>query len=486
MSSVVVEKPHVVLIPFPAQGHINPLLKLAKLLHNRGFYITFINTEFNHQRLLKSRGPDSLNGLDDFRFETIPDGLPPSDQNATQDITALSDSIGKNFLVPFCNLVTKLNNTRKNVPRVTHIISDGIMSFTLDAGEELCIPVILFWTPSACGFMAYLHFAELIKRGLTPLKDERDLTNGYLDTRIDWIPGMKHIRLRDFPIFIRTTDPEDIMLDSLNTDAQKASRALAIIINTFNDLEHKVLDVISSMVPKIYTIGPLALLCNKIPDGRLRSIGSNLWKEETECLEWLDTKEPNSVVYVNFGSITVMSPEQLKEFAWGLANSKHCFLWITRPDLVMGGSTILLQEFIIETKERGLVAGWCPQEEVLSHPSVGVFLTHCGWNSTLESICNGVPVLCWPFFSEQPMNCRFACTEWAIGMEIDSNVKRREVEGLVRELMEGEKGKEMRNKAIEWKESARKAIEQGGSSFMNLDKLVKDMLLVGKVNKVNK
>ena len=164
------ERPHAVCIPYPAQGHVTPLLKLAKLLHHlRGFYITFVNTEFNHQRLLRSRGPDSLKGLDDFRFETIPDGLPPSDREAAQDIPALCDSTSNNCLAPFRNLLTKLNTT-PNTPQVTCIISDGIMTFTLDAAEEFRIPEVLFWTPSACGVMCCLHHPQLIERGLTPLK----------------------------------------------------------------------------------------------------------------------------------------------------------------------------------------------------------------------------------------------------------------------------------------------------------------------------
>lgn len=169
MGSLVVQKPHAVCIPYPAQGHINPMLKLAKLLHFRGFHITFVNTEFNHRRLLKSRGPDSLNGLADFQFETIPDGLPSSDKDATQDITALCDSTSKTCLVPFRNLVAKLN-TSAHIPPVSCIVSDGVMSFTLQVAEELRIPEVLFWTTSACGFMGYLHYRELIERGLTPLK----------------------------------------------------------------------------------------------------------------------------------------------------------------------------------------------------------------------------------------------------------------------------------------------------------------------------
>ncbi|XP_058096860.1 7-deoxyloganetin glucosyltransferase-like [Magnolia sinica] len=474
-----VDKPHAVCIPFPAQGHINPMLKLAKLLHSRGFYITFVNTEFNHKRLLRSRGSESFSRLHEFSFETIPDGLPPSDRDATQDIQALCQSTKENCLTPFRNLVTKLNDTG-GIPRVSCIIADGIMLFTLPVADELRIPEVLLWTTSACGFMGYLYYRQLIERGFTPFKDESCFTNGYLDTRIDGLPGMKDIRLRDFPSFIRTMDPNDFMLNFADQESHRASKASAVIFNTFDELEHDVLNAMKCLIPQIYTVGPLSLQCNKIPDSSLKSIGLSLWKEEDECLEWLDKKKPGSVVYVNFGSITVMSAEQLGEFAWGLANSNHSFLWVIRPDLVVGDAAMLPQEFLSVTQERGRLAGWCPQEQVLSHPSIGGFLTHCGWNSTIESISAGVPVICWPFFAEQQTNCRFSCTEWGIGMEIDNDVRRDGVEGLVRELMDGEKGQKMRKKAMEWKKVAENATKRGGSSDVNLDKLIGEILCAVK------
>jgi hypothetical protein len=297
---------------------------------------------------------------------------------------------------------------------------------------------------------------------------------------IDWIPGMKDIRLKDLPSFIRTTDPDDIMLNFAMVEGERSQKASALIFNTFDALEHQVLDALSSIFPPIYSIGPLQLLLNQIPDNDLKSIGSNLWKEEDGCLEWLDKKEPNSVVYVNFGSITVLTSDQLIEFAWGLANSNQTFLWIIRPDLVKGDSAILPPEFLVEIEERGLLVSWCPQEQVLSHPSIGGFLTHSGWNSTIESVCGGVPIMSWPFFAEQQTNCRFSCNEWGIGMEIEGGVKR-EVESLVRELMVGEKGKELKKKALNWKKLAEEAgNEPTGSSYVNLDKMINEVLLCAR------
>jgi 7-deoxyloganetin glucosyltransferase len=165
------EKPHAVCIPYPAQGHITPMLKLAKLLHYKGFHITFVNTEFNHKRLVKSRGLDSLKGLPSFQFRTIPDGLPPSDVDATQDIPSLCESTTNHCLGPFKELLAKLNDTfSSQVPPVSCIVSDGVMSFTLAAAEELGIPEVLFSTTSACGFLGYMQYAKLIEKGLTPFK----------------------------------------------------------------------------------------------------------------------------------------------------------------------------------------------------------------------------------------------------------------------------------------------------------------------------
>ena len=168
--AVVTDKPHAVCIPTPALSHIKAMLKLSKLLHHKGFHITFVNTEFNHQRFLQSRGPNSLDGLSDFRFETIPDGLPPSDLNATQDPNFLCDSIRKNFLAPFSDLLVKLNGATSKNPPVTCIISDGFMPFTITAAQELGIPIVMFFTISACSLMGFMQLRSLIDKGIIPLK----------------------------------------------------------------------------------------------------------------------------------------------------------------------------------------------------------------------------------------------------------------------------------------------------------------------------
>jgi UDP:flavonoid glycosyltransferase YjiC (YdhE family) len=472
--------PHVVCVPYPAQGHVTPMLKLAKLLHARGFHVTMVNTEFNHRRLLQSRGPEALDGIPRFRYAAIPDGLPASDADATQDVPALCYSTMTTCLPHLLSLLRKLNN-EGDVPPVTCLVVDGVMSFAYDAAKEMGVPCAALWTASACGLAGYRHYQQLVQWGLVPFRDDAQLADdAYLDTVVRGARGMcDGVRLRDFPTFIRTTDRGDVMLNFFIHEAERLSLPDAIMINTFDDLEAPTLDAMRATLPPLYTVGPLLLHARRaVTEGsQLDALGSNLWEEQGGLLEWLDGQAAGSVVYVNYGSITVMSNEQLLEFAWGLAGSGYAFMWNIRPDLVKGDTAVLPPEFLSSVKDRAMLTTWCPQEAVLAHQAVGLFLTHSGWNSTLESICAGVPMLSWPFFAEQQTNCRYVRTEWGVGMEIGGEVRRAELAEMIREAMGGDKGREMHRRAAEWKEKAIRATMLGGSAETNLDIVVNEVLL---------
>ncbi|KAJ0785552.1 putative UDP-glucuronosyl/UDP-glucosyltransferase, UDP-glycosyltransferase family [Helianthus annuus] len=473
------KKPHVVFIPFPAQSHIKCMLKLARLLHHKGLHITFINTESNHRRLFKHGGSHGLDGVPGFEFKTVPDGLPSNSDDETDQPTQTPEEVSlyllSHFLDSFLDLVAGLE-----VPP-SCIICDGFMTFanTIYAAEKLKIPIILYWTMAACGFMAYYLAKVLFDKGLVPLKDESYLTNGYTDTLIE-IPGMEQVRLKDLPEHILATKPDDPPLHWIVESARKADKVSHMIIHTFDELEAPLIKEIKSIFPHTYTVGPQQLLLNHISEKEAKKSnfnGHSLWKEEPECIQWLQSKEPDSVVYVNFGSLAVMSIQDLIEFGWGLVNSKHYFLWIIRADLVDGKPVVLPQELKDVINKRGFIASWCSQEEVLNHPSVGGFLTHGGWGSVIESLSAGVPMVCRPFSHDQKVNCRQMCQEWEVGMEIEGDVKRDEVEKLVRALMAGLEGKRMRKKAMEWKKTAEIATDSNGSSSLNVEKLVKEIAM---------
>ncbi|KAL1831651.1 hypothetical protein ACET3Z_001302 [Daucus carota] len=474
--------PHIVCMPFPGQGHITPMLTLAKLLHNRGFYITFVHTDFSYRRSLRSHSP--VGHSDTFRFETIPDGLPPPESpDDFPHVIQLCVSTSIHSLSPFRDLVTRLNNS-PDVPPVTCIISDATMSFTLDVSQELGIPNIFFWTVNAFTLMCYLHFSR-IRNLASQLRQEAvagtDVKNGHLDHKIDWLPGMGVVRLRDTSSMIWEPALPDCFVEYCMNEISRTYKASAVILNTFDALESEIVKQISAIIDRdVYCIGPIHSLINSVKsDENTKSIKFNLWKEDSGCVEWLDSKEAGSVVYVNFGSTTVMSPQHLEEFAWGLANSKQNFLWIIRLDLVVGDSPALPLEFVNQTKGRGLLASWCDQQQVLSHMSIGGFLTHCGWNSTLESLSAGVPMICWPFFADQLCVRHCVCKLWRVGIEVDEDVQRDGVEKAVRELMEEDNGKEMKNRALEWKGKSETAILSScsGSSNLDLDRLVNEVIL---------
>nr|GEU72382.1 UDP-glycosyltransferase 85C1-like [Tanacetum cinerariifolium] len=482
MEAVDQKKPHVLFIPYPAQSHIKCMLKLARLLHHKGLHITFINTNSNHKRLVESGGTHWLDDAPGFQFKTVPDGLPSAADDGiepTQTSAELWTYLGINFCDSFIDLVSRLETP------ATCIVCDPFITYTnmFHASEMLKIPIILFWTLAASGFMGFYQAKVLMERGLLPLKDESYLTNGYLDMEIDWIPGMRGCRLKDLPEFILATKPDDLGLNYILESARAADKVSHMIIHTFDELEATLMKELKSIFHQIYTIGPLQLHLNKIKEKETTNMnfnGYSLWKEEPECIQWLQSKEPNSVVYVNFGSLAVMSLQELTELGWGLVNSNHYFLWIIRTDLVDVQPAVLPLELEEVIKGKGFIASWCAQEEVLNHSSVGGFLTHAGWGSVIESLSAGVPMVCWPFSYDQRVNCRQMCKEWEVGMEIEGKVKRDKVEKLVRELMDGTEYQRTRKKALEWKNIADIATSPNGSSSINIDKLVNEITMLSK------
>ncbi|XP_047049232.1 7-deoxyloganetin glucosyltransferase-like [Lolium rigidum] len=468
--------PHAVVVPYPGSGNINPALQLAKLLHHHGVYITFVNTEHNHRRVQATEGASAVRGREGFRFEAILDGLVEADRDAGDYDIGLSAATSHRCAEPLRELVRRLNGMA-DVPPVTCILPTALMSFALDVARELGIPSMVLWGGSAASLMGHMRLRELQERGYLPLKAESCLTNGHLKrTVIDWIPGIPPISLGDISSFVRTTDPDEFGLRFNIVEANGCTKAGALILNTFDDLEADVLEALRTEYPCIYTIGPLgSLLSQHITDNDESFPGGlSLWKQDTECLAWLDMQGPRSVVYANFGSLTVLTADQLAEFAWGLAASGHPFLWSIRDNLVPGegaGLSSLPPEFISATAGRCFLTTWCPQEQVLRHPAVGCFMTHNGWNSTCESMAAGVPMVCWPVFADQYTICKYACEEWGVGLRLDDNVKREQVAGHVRQAMKSE---EMRRSAAGWKAKAKHATAPGGggSSYENLQSMV--------------
>ncbi|KAH0649170.1 hypothetical protein KY285_034418 [Solanum tuberosum] len=231
----------------------------------------------------------------------------------------------------------------------------------------------------------------------------------------------------------------------------------------------------------IKTIGPT--IPSMYLDKRLhddKEYGLSIFKPMTnECLNWLNHQPISSVLYVSFGSFAIVEAEQMEELAWGLKNSNNNFLWVVRST----EEPKLPKDFLEElTSEKGLVVPWCPQLQVLEHESIGCFLTHCGWNSILEAISLGVPMVAIPQWTDQPTNAKFVKDVWEIGVRAKQDekgiVRREVIEECIKLVMEEEKGKLIRENAKKWKELARNVVDEGGSSDKNIEEFVSKLVTI--------
>lgn len=259
-----------------------------------------------------------------------------------------------------------------------------------------------------------------------------------------------------------------------------------IIVNSFSELDEIYLHYWNKNIgPKSWYVGPLCVMAaeHKI---RLESTEHH----QLACMQWLDARSLSNrpVLYVAFGSQAIVAPAQLQEIAVALEKSEHDFLWVIKENYY---DDVLFGEFEEKVKDRGMVVHkWVDQMEILIHESVKGFMSHCGWNSVMESVVAGVPMLAWPMMAEQPLNAKFVVEEMKIGLRIRTRGKdieneeligRDHIEEMVRELMVGEGGKEVARNIKVLSEKARLAMECGGSSWTSLETLVSQVSSVNTV-----
>ncbi|XP_027158431.1 UDP-glycosyltransferase 83A1-like [Coffea eugenioides] len=234
--------------------------------------------------------------------------------------------------------------------------------------------------------------------------------------------------------------------------------------NTSCELEAAAFTLFAQILPG----GPL-LASNRLG----KSVGY-FWPEDSDCLAWLNKQPPQSVIYVvALGSFTVFDPTQFRELALGLELTNRPFLWAVRQDLTTETDNAYPEGFKDRMQGRGRLTGWAPQQQVLSHPSVACFLSRCGWNSTIEGLCNGVPFLCWPYFADQFLNESYICDVWMIGLgfERDANgiIPQEEIKDKIEQLLTGG---EYKKRALDLKAKVIDNNKNDGSSGKNFSNLV--------------
>ncbi|KAH9303153.1 hypothetical protein KI387_014736, partial [Taxus chinensis] len=372
---------HAVVVPLPAQGHVNPLLHFADLLRERGFFITFVNTEWSEKRMLQSS--EQFSHRSSFRFLSFSDGLPP-EHGRTDQLGELLVTLAK------CGpALEELLRSCSGVPPVTCIVTDAAMSCTLSVAANLGVPRVVFWSICAAASIAQIYANVLLSQGHIPVKVSEAKWPEKLISGLPW--NIPDLLPTDLMSFYREQYESDIIFKALLYASHQSNEADYVLVNTFDGLEGR--DAISALSTNgclALAVGPVFL--PKVLQGEESKLGS-MWDEDENCLEWLHKQRTGSVLYVSFGSLALKSQQQLEEIALGLEGSGQPFLWVLRSDIAQGHNATLPEGFEKRTRDRAFIASWTPQLKVLAHASVGGFLTHSGWNSTLESISMGVPLL---------------------------------------------------------------------------------------------
>ena len=458
-------KPHVALLASPGMGHLIPVLELAKrLVSHQSFKVTVFVVAADHASIANSQLLQSPSGSKDLL-----------------DIILLPCIDLSNIVEPDVSFITKIvimmleslpflrSEISKMEFRPTALVVDLFGTDALGIADEFNMLKYVFIASNAWFFAVMLHSPEIDRKEIDEhVKNQKPLN----------IPGCKPVKLEDtLDVFL--VDPNDPLYQGFVGTGIKMSLTDGILVNSWEELEPTTIKALgeAKKVP-VYPIGPLVRPIEKPVLGN-------------QVINWLDKQPKESVIYVSFGSGGTLSAQQVLELACGLELSQQRFLWVARPPTendtsgsfftVGNGSDgtldYLPDGFLARTQDKGLVVPmWASQVEVLSHPSVGGFLTHCGWNSTMESIINGVPMIAWPLYSEQKMNAAMLTEEIgasirAKAVESDGLVGREEIKSMVRRILVDSEGQNIRARIKELKNSAAKALTEGGSSYNSLSQV---------------
>ncbi|PON83477.1 UDP-glucuronosyl/UDP-glucosyltransferase [Trema orientale] len=474
--------PHVLVVPYPAQGHVIPLWELSKRLVQQGFNITFVNTRHIHEKVQNAMSlvdDDGIMSGDQIRVALIEDGLSLEDRVRPGK---LSESVLRVMPGKVEELIENINNNNNNKNnnnnnnnngsstkqadrKISCVVCDQSLGWALDIAERKGIKRAAFCPAAAALLVQAFSIPKLIdqgiinpdgtlgiKKGIIKLSSETPAMNS---ANFVWTClGNKDMQKNVFELMVKN-----------NTSVKKTDW---LICNSTYDLEPSAFN----MAPQIRPIGPLLATNN----GRVRSH----LKASTACLKWLDQQRPQSAIYIAFGSFTIFNPTQLRELALGLELSNRPFLWVVRTDKSDESSNAnggwFPEGFLERVANRGLIVNWAPQQKVLSHGSVACFISHCGWNSTVEGVSYGVPFLCWPYFADQFINQSYICDVWRTGLGFDRDesgvIPRDEIRTKVEKVINDEK---MKERALRYKEMAAKCVEEGGSSNKNFKDFIEWM-----------
>ncbi|KAB2047434.1 hypothetical protein ES319_A13G045000v1 [Gossypium barbadense] len=480
---------HILFFPHLAHGHMIPTIDMARVFARQGVKATILTTHLNASFFSKVIERDRELG---FEIDTVMIKFPSVEAGLPEGIENISSITSQEMGYKLFKAVSLLQQPLQQVLEDCHpncLVADGMFPWATEVARKVGIPRLVFYGTS---YLACCVLDSILR--YEPLK------NVTSDDQLFEVPGIpdkimmtrlqQAAELRD-----SGTNTETIVVLHKLLEAEITSSG--VIMNSFQELEPAyVRHYRKTLGRKTWHIGPLSLCNNDIEDKLERGNANAVSTHRVECLIWLDSKKPNSVLYICFGSVSWISPTQLNELAKGIEASGVDFIWVVRKtnkdeeEEEEDKEEWLPKGFEERMKGKGLIIrGWAPQLLILDHEAIGGFLTHCGWNSILESITAGVPMVTWPLSNEQFSNEKLVTDIVRVGVGIGAQecskwmeskkllVTKENITSAISQLMVGEEANAMRNRASALKWMAKRAVEEGGSSHSDLKALLDGLRL---------
>ncbi|XP_002987151.2 anthocyanidin 3-O-glucosyltransferase 7 [Selaginella moellendorffii] len=423
---------HAAVLPSRGAGHVNPMLELCRRIVHCGFSVSFLVPE-NCPYIPTSEEQQEGESFHLVFFSMPKEEIPNNNMFMSPEML--------HFVKPALEALE---------PPAQVLISSAFMGWSQDLADSLGIPRVALWPSNAANEVIATYLPRLIvERYVLPAQEDGDCKDD--EKLITFIPGLPPLRPTQLPVCYQN--------DSIDARMQAAAiarlpQAVCVLVNTIEELEIEVVRARQQTLRSYLPVGPLI---------RQKPIVNHRYKREAAaCMEWLEKQAPHSVLYIAFGSVFGLAVEEVAKIADAVEETSQPVLWAMRRNFATNAPGGFFEELAarIAGGWRGLLVEWAPQQLILPHSSVGAFLTHCGWNSTLEALAAGVPTLCWPLAAEQNWNAMVLTEEWKIGV----NVSGGEIAGAIRAVMSDEIGSGMRARA----RSLRESICDGGSSARNL------------------
>ncbi|KAF9599004.1 hypothetical protein IFM89_033349 [Coptis chinensis] len=474
---------HFILVPLMAQGHMIPIVDMARMFSRRDIVVTIVTTPLNNLRF-----KSIIDGASDlpirtlqFYFPSVEVGLPEGCENLD---SIPSRGLASNFFVATSMLQKPLEQSLAEMkPKPSCIISDFYLPWTCQTAQKFDIPRLVFHGTSCFSLLCThnLHHCKVLESVNVDLEQ----------LVLPGLPDSIEIAMSCLPEEFNKKSIHDTK--GLHDQIEEAeSTSYGVVLNSFYDLESLYIERYQiAKQCKAWFVGPVSLYNTEVTDKMERGGKASINVEH--CLKWLDLRKPQSVVYVCLGSLCRLKSEQFIEIGLGLEATNCSFIWVIK----CGERYKELEKWLFEeafeerTKDRGLVIrGWAPQVLILSHQAIGGFITHCGWNSTLEGMCAGVPLITWPMFSEQFLNEKLVVNVLKIGIPVGVSgpvrwgeedrvgvlVRKEEINKAVRKLMhEDDEGQERRKRTKDFAKMAKEAMEEGGSSYLSMTLMIQDI-----------